>query len=475
MTLDLFDRVYQALEHEHRQGAGSPTVLLAMSGGLDSTVLLELLVHLCPQLGLGLAVAHIDHGLRKDSHLDANFCRRVAATYGIPCYVERIRVQAGGSIQSRARTARYAALAKIAEELESDSIITAHHADDAMETALLNLARGSSLDGLVSLRRQSPYPFPETPLRILRPLLSTSRAELEAFARSRQIAYRTDPTNLTDDYERNRLRHHLVPLLMGDRGMAGATSGLDHLRADLEALEHYTDKLSALCRMKPTGSRSVTLARGPLVAEPEATIARVLRRAYSSWSEATLSTAVELIRSPLPHSELSIPGAIFILRPDRLHIEPVVGRGRGDRATVVSEPARINIDQAGEVPYFDGVLNWVVRPPEPRDHQPDARIDRALFDLAALRELARSSPLELRGPRRGDRIRPLRMEGRKLVSETLREARIPPDLRWRWPCLAVDDTILWIPDVRRSNQALVSPETIRVLEMTWTREPDGRK
>ncbi|MFU8804307.1 MAG: tRNA lysidine(34) synthetase TilS, partial [Bradymonadaceae bacterium] len=411
-----------------------PGLLLAMSGGLDSTVLLDLLRVICPRHGLELATVHVDHGLRPDSHLDAAFCERVAASLNIPHRTEKLSIVPGHSTQSRARNARYAALAGAARVFGMDCVVTAHHADDAVETALLNLSRGTGLPGLVSPGESGPYPFPHSDLHILRPLLSTPRAELEEYAHERDLPFRSDPTNIKDDYERNRLRHHVIPLLTEGRGSSPLATSLANLRMEAQALEAYADALHEASRVHEPGLQTVALDRQVLAGAPAGCVALLLRRLHDGWSQKSLEEALRLISSDLPSSRLAIKEAVVILRPDRVVIEPVEGRGIGALDQRVAAPARIPLHEKGTLPFFEGLLSWERRAVQSEDAHPLPDNRAARFDADSLGDV-----LELRGPRQGEKLNVPGMGGRKKISDVFQEATIPPDIRWRWPCLAHPD------------------------------------
>jgi tRNA(Ile)-lysidine synthase len=184
--------------------------VLAVSGGADSMALLHGAARLAQTEAPGwhLRVAHLDHGLRPDSADDASFVTDAAAALRLPCEVRRTDVAAlaraeGRSLEDAGREARYRFLEEVAPA--GALIATAHTADDAAETVLLNLLRGSGLAGVRGI--------PERRGRIVRPLIGERRAALRALLDARGIAYRDDPSNADPAYLRNRVRSELLPLL----------------------------------------------------------------------------------------------------------------------------------------------------------------------------------------------------------------------------------------------------------------------
>lgn len=182
-------------------------LLLATSGGLDSMVM----AHLFKDLKFDVAIAHCNFQLRGvDSFKDQKFVQDFADENQIPAYITQFDTQAFAadyklSTQVAARDLRYNWFYELLEEEGYDYILTAHHADDNLETFLINLSRGTGLDGLTGI--------PEENGNIVRPLLHFSRSEILNYAESNAIAWREDASNASDKYLRNKIRHHLVPLL----------------------------------------------------------------------------------------------------------------------------------------------------------------------------------------------------------------------------------------------------------------------
>lgn len=186
-------------------------VLCAVSGGADSMCLLHLLWERRERLGIRVAAAHFEHGIRGgDSLADAAFVEEFCRRRGIPCTVEHGNVpeyakEHGMGIEEAARELRYAFLERTADALGCDRIATAHNADDNAETVLFNLCRGAGADGLCGI--------PPVRGRIVRPLLGVTRREIEEYLAQNGVPHREDATNASDEYSRNLLRHRVMPVL----------------------------------------------------------------------------------------------------------------------------------------------------------------------------------------------------------------------------------------------------------------------
>lgn len=182
-------------------------LLVAVSGGLDSVVLL----HFLHKMEMDCVVAHCNFQLRgKDSEEDAAFVQNLAETYeysfctiafDTTAFAEENRI----SIEMAARDLRYEWFEKIRKENECQYILTAHHADDVLETVLINLTRGTGIHGLTGIKAKKGY--------LVRPLLPFSRDDLKKFSKENDIKYREDYTNAQTDFVRNKIRHQVIPVL----------------------------------------------------------------------------------------------------------------------------------------------------------------------------------------------------------------------------------------------------------------------
>ncbi len=216
--------------HRHallaQAGAAEPeAVIVATSGGPDSVALI-LALHGLARSGLAVAltVAHLHHGLRKETaDADALFVAKLAERLGLPFVTQRLDVPAlakrdGLGLEEAARNARRSFLADAARRAGARKVALGHTADDRAETVLFNIVRGTGVEGLAALPPQAPLPSPtegrgQQPIEIIRPLIECSRAEVLAFLESRGEPWREDETNADTRYARNRLRREVLPLL----------------------------------------------------------------------------------------------------------------------------------------------------------------------------------------------------------------------------------------------------------------------
>ena len=248
--------------------------LCAVSGGLDSMCLLFMLDEWCKERGGQVAAAHFNHRLRgAAADRDEEFVRDICARWGIPLTVGREDVgeyakREGLSLEEAARNLRYAFLRRTAAERECERLYTAHHADDNAETVLLNLIRGTGLTGLTGMDWEQSG--------VCRPLLSVTRAELEAYAARWEVPHVEDETNADPEAAaRNRLRLQVMPLLkeLNPRAVEHICRTAGYLRTADESLEE--DALNRLAHVRTRGGRAA-LSVDALFDAPEAVRPRML-------------------------------------------------------------------------------------------------------------------------------------------------------------------------------------------------------
>lgn len=184
-------------------------VACLVSGGLDSMVLLEMLFRLKRKVGFDLTGVHFNFHLRSaESDRDENFVNREMERRGVPLIVVQAPLSRGSGVQERARDLRRRHIEKLAAQYGWSHVVLAHHLDDQVETVLMRLMRGAGIKGLRGMERENLL---SGGAKLIRPLLSMSREEIQKWGDKQGIAFVTDSSNNRDDYLRNKIRHHLVP------------------------------------------------------------------------------------------------------------------------------------------------------------------------------------------------------------------------------------------------------------------------
>jgi tRNA(Ile)-lysidine synthase len=453
---------------------------VAWSGGLDSTVLLDLIERVALDLGVEVCAVHVDHGLHDRSAEAAAFCRRRAHRRGIALRVEEVEVAEGGSVEARARQQRYAAIGRSAEALGADAVLTAHQADDAVETALLHMTRGTGLRGLTSLapgRSPSSSPpiagWPDLPL--LRPLTGIERADLRRWADRRGLDWIDDPTNTSDEFARNRLRRRVLPELREEAdGLGPLVRTLRNLSEDADIVaERVREDYDRCLTARPTHT-SIAFQTERLARLRPALLAGVLRRAARQlpggvrWNRETLEEAGSAVAATDEDGRPRhiVPGS-GLLTVETAETILALDRSRGGRATRERRalPIPIDLEQtSGAIPWFDREIEWRnLEPDEPTDFPTDP-------DVAWLDRDRLPDRLLVRGPSPGERLAALGMEGSKSVRDLLRGGDVPESKRWRWPCISIPGGsgpghLLWVGGLRQSRHATVDGDTRRVVEL----------
>ena len=419
-------------------------VLCAVSGGVDSMCLLHWLNDVKDTLGIRLQAAHYNHHLRGDeSDRDEEFVRARCKEWDIPllCGGGDVSARAeamGMGLEETARELRYAFLQEAARQADADLIAVAHNANDNIETMLLHLIRGSGLTGLTGMlpRRDN----------IVRPLLTATRDEIEAYCAAHNVPCVQDSTNADDRYSRNRVRHRIIPELtaMNPRFVENSVKLLERLRDDENYLLSQTNVIFASARKEGEKIIFPAAAVGDM---PEALAPRAVRRlllqsGQVNCSAAHLESVVALCRSQDPSARISLPGLCVYRVYDEVVIAPAEEEERVPDSVLVCED--------GETRY--GETGWVIRCsqaecPEAAPKNPDS------FFLARDKI---NGPLYLRPRQTGDQIK-LPGRGTKSVKKLLIDQKIPLAQRQLLPVLSDATGVLALASFGPEESRLAQP------------------
>lgn len=295
--------------------AGS-SILCALSGGADSMVLLHLLTQLGQQMGFSLCAAHYNHGLRGEESLrDARFVADFCEAHQIPFLlgegdVAAAAKESGRGIEETAREKRYAFLEDAAVHFGADKIATAHNADDNAETLLLHLLRGTGLRGLTGI--------PPVRGNLIRPLLTVSRQDIEAYLVRNDLPHVEDSSNADPAYSRNKIRHQVMPLLreLNPSLTETMTASIDSLRQDQSYL---TARALEISRQAKPAEDGRVIPTHLLANTPTAVAARVIQQLLEEI-EAPMASAVHVrsilavARGENTAAALHLPGGVFVYR-----------------------------------------------------------------------------------------------------------------------------------------------------------------
>lgn len=420
-------------------------VLVAVSGGPDSVALFFALREISRDLGFSLALAHLDHGLRKrESADDRSFVERMAREAGLQCISHQVEIAAGPeNWEAKARRVRYAFLRWAAGALGCDRIATGHTLDDQAETVLMRIVAGTGPGGLVAIRPVNGC--------LIRPLIDCTRQDVWRFLRDEGRDFRHDFTNYDLCRMRSRVRHLALPLL---EGMFNKNVKLSLARlAELAAAEDdFLEELAARAG-EAVQDADNRLAVAPLLALPPALRRRVVRRWLAALGARRASAAqservLELAARGGPAASVSL-GRVRVTYELGFLQKSASEEGPGEAVSYsysLSPGCEVEVKEAGMVVSLSRLMR-VAEAPSPG---PEACVaDASLLPPS----------LSVRNRRRGDRLYPVGMAGSKELKEVFREARVPRARRGVLPIVCAGEEILWIPGIARSRVALVSAAT----------------
>jgi tRNA(Ile)-lysidine synthase len=431
----LLERVSAVLGRHVRRG---DRLVAGLSGGIDSVVMLDLLRRAAAKMRFELAALHVNHQINPAAAKWARFCGAYCRQLGIGLTVVKVNVPRESSLEAAARNARYAAFAR----LHADFVALAHNLDDQAETVLLQLLRGAGVKGVSAmpeLRKDEggrmkakgkpveeslhPSSFSLHP-SILRPLLDITRAEIEAYARARKLRWVEDDSNADTGFDRNFLRHRLLPVIAERypayrKTLARASRNFAEAALLLDELARL-DTPDTAPHLKIADLRALTTAR-----------AKNALRYFLATHGVTM--------------------------PNEARLAECVRQAQEPRATGIA----IDLG-AHELRRFGSELRVVRKTPVPaadfsRQWQGEARLALPEFGATLLMKKSRGSglslaklqtaPVTVRLRTGGERLRPDAKRPRRSLKNLLQEARLPPWLRARLPLLYCGDTLVYVPGI----------------------------
>ena len=419
-------------------------VVAGVSGGADSMCLLGLLIDWRESLGLNITVLHVNHGIRgAEADSDEEFVRRFCADAGVDfravhADIPGIAKASGCTEEEAGRNFRYQAFTQACRETGSSRLAVAHNMNDNAETVLFNLARGSGLAGMAGI---APSRVLSDGIELVRPLLASSRSEIEEYLSEKGIGHVTDSTNLENDYSRNCLRNLIIPVL-NDKVNSKAESHIAGLAAEVRETEGLIAGLAAqvLDEVRIEGLKidAVKLADySPVIAR------RVIRL--------LLGEAAGRLKDI-----------------ERIHIDAVLellGKDTGRSLNLpygiraVTEYGVLRLVTEGEEESAPGQIKLSIEKYDASKEFPK-NLYTKWFDYDKIKD-----DIAVRTRQSGDYLM-IRMNGglvRKELSRWFIDNRIPKDVRERVPLLAAGSHVLWVCGYRRDDTCLVDETTERVL------------
>ncbi|MGD2152596.1 MAG: tRNA lysidine(34) synthetase TilS [Gemmatimonadales bacterium] len=432
-------------------------ITVALSGGLDSVVLLDLLLALRDRWEWSISAAHFDHRMREESGTDAEWVKELCELRGVRCRIGRAPYVPKN--EAEARELRYEFLHRARAALRARWLATAHQADDQAETVLFRLLRGSGLAGLAGIpARRAPD--------LVRPLLPFWRSELEVYCRARGLSYLADPSNLDLTIARNLIRHRLIPEVEATcapefRRDLHRLSGLAARAADVVA--QLTERAVGELALQVSESR-VVVARTALLAYDTNVRAHLLRalvaRVGPRPGRIGTRSALRFVDSSLSGRAVDLAGGVVIRREfDRLIVErPAADAPARERELVIEQPS------SGSGVAVIGGVHWEV------GWQLGAAADEATADaqLARFDVAELEFPLAVRARRPGDRMR--LPAGTRKLKRVFVDRRVGRGERSAYPVLADRAGVLWVVGLVQGARAAVRER--RDVFSVWFRRPE---
>ncbi len=414
-------------------------LLVAVSGGLDSMVLIEVLY----ELGYRFSIAHCNYQLRiPDSDQDELFIKTWAESRNILCHVAQKPLTESGNIQDQARTERYAFFNQLVKEYHYQYIVTAHHANDQVEGFFLQLSRGSGLNGLKGMNPKSGL--------IRRPFLNLSKHDLLHYAQEQSIAYRIDSSNLTDKYLRNYFRNAVIPEI--EQRVPAFQSmvlrSIAHLQELFPIVQNaYFEWKSNHLEIKPSEIiiRSIALSESYFLS------------IYLSDLEFHPNTIDQI------KNALSEPGKIFYSKTNlelAIHTDHIKIR----KSSLTEQESEYFIhSESGELTVKHGTIKWNKRI---YDKAPLIFEDsKCIFDFDEIQ-----FPLKVRTWQSGDKLQVFGMNGKhKKVQDLFTDHKIGIFDKQKIYLLCSNETILWVCGLQRSDHAKIKPGTRSILDISFQR------
>ncbi len=447
-------------------------LIVGVSGGADSLCLMDLL----REAGYALIVAHFDHQLREESHDDANMVKRLCASFNLECVIGTENVRAYSqdkklSIEEAARELRYQFMFNLAREKNAQAVAVGHTADDQVETVLMHILRGSSLNGLKGMSHRAVIQTFDAQIPIVRPLLEMTRAETVAHCVAHHLHPHYDASNDSLEYKRNKIRHQLIPALetYNPKVREALLRMSQTLKDDADLVDSLVDSAWQDCASTQSGfvAFDVDLLPNYAAGLQRHLVKRAMRTLLPDVDVTyeILHRAVNVVasagRESIPRTDLKSGlymfregNRIYICRKDAelpLNLFPQM-KGK---EIAVAVPSVVELANGWKL-----IIEYAehVRAQEIFENENPLE---AWFDADAL-----TNPLCVRIPRRADRIIPLGMESHsKKISDLFVNEKIPQRARENWVLLCSGADIIWAAGIRAAHFCRVTEKTKRVIHV----------
>lgn len=428
-------------------------LILAVSGGVDSMVLLFICKMFARTRNLPLHVVHINHGLRKSAVRDEQMLQRTCTEWGIPIHVRHVDFntlspQERRGVEADARELRYRKLVEVARELQASSVVLAHHADDQIETLLWRFTRGTSVSGLAGMRAKND----RLGIVWLRPMLEIPKEWIVEYANQHSIPYVVDETNTDVRFTRNYLRHEVIPKLrhLQPTLHESVTHLTQLVQQEDDFLESLAKDIVNTCCEFVNGRCRIVISR--FLDTPRPLQRRAIKiilycLASGEYSQEHIESCIGLMERVSPSGVVHLPNGIMASRSyDMLSIGPLEEPVKGsyfyrwelsDGASMEIEP-----NHSGGRGWRFSCRSWT---------QTEGVRAKSLCEL----RIPKVFSVNIRSPETSERVALLGSPGSKKIQDVFTDAKVPRDERSSWPVFYVDEQIVWLPGLMRSRCSLL--------------------
>mgnify|MGYP003639870921 FL=1 len=414
-------------------------LLLAFSGGLDSVVL----AFLCKELNIDIALAHCNFNLRGvESDADEDFVLQLAEDWELEVFIENFDTKQFAtdkkiSAQMAARTLRYYWFEELKTQLGFNHILTAHHADDDFETLLINLSRGTGLDGLLGI--------PDVNEAIVRPLLPFTRDEIEAFAKQHKLQWREDSSNSSTKYLRNKLRHEVIPILKGinPKLLQNFKKTQQYLKDAKSIINDKVDEVAqAIVSKTSNNDLAFNIHEIQQLNNPKAYLYELLNGyGFTQWEDILELLSAQSGKQVFSNTHRLIKDRAYLILTQIANLPDESIKITNAQSLVLTPFGQLSISKVSRV---DEVKN-----------------NRAYFDFESL-----TFPLILRKWAQGDYFYPLGMNGKKKVSKYFKDEKFSLlDKENTWLLCSGKD-IVWVVGYRTDDRFKVVKNTKTILKIS---------
>jgi len=414
------------------QGA---TIVLAVSGGVDSMVLMQLFAHLRNDFDLTIIIAHLDHAKRQTSPLDLKLVLQQAKRYGFIFEQDRLPPQnQSGNFQAYARAYRYKFLTRIAKLHRAQRVVTAHHANDHLETVIDLLLKTELPASLAGIR---PTLQIDESLMIIRPLITLSKMELYAYANKHDICFNEDESNLSDIYLRNRIRQQIVPLMTRER--ADVLEHVRNLSDKLQADEAYFAKqVDELMKDVVVDEQGYWFSNSWLQTLHISLRRRLILRLLPKISKGAMSGLGDFLVSGTASGKFAVGGGMVVQKSyDSIKIR---------RATMLVPAAsyeyELPLNTNNLLPNGQKIV--IKQEYNRKNAKNEAQGTYLCYNSICM-------PLRVRNRRTGDKIELANRQGHASVKKLMIDAKVPVDKRANWPIIVdANDQLIWVLGLKKS-------------------------